>query len=307
MADSDRTASLMTPSKLAQIKPRGAASPAAWLNQMAADAGHVHVRRLRELREELQAQALLRDLSPLVSELAGVAGALPRLDFALLQRRGWWARTTGKSRSAGLEFAAQFEQVGQIVRGLSANTLIPQKKQQEQATATELAVLELEVEYRAIDKIIEQGTRWLHDMRNQINTRRAAPADPAGQEQLKDDAARCEVLVARLKALRAVSSAAQQAHQHAQGAAARRAALLQFLGQALAPNVQAWQERLSALAAAAADDSSSALSADAAMETHRDLQLGVKQAVADCGQLQAQERALAQSLQAFGVQLEAVG
>ena len=307
MADSDRTASLMTPSKLAQIKPRGAASPAAWLNQMAADAGHVHVRRLRELREELLAQALLRDVSPLVSELAGVAEALPRLDFALLQKRGWWARTTGKSRTAGVEFAAQFEQVGQVARGLSANTQVPQKKQQEQATAAELAVLELEVEYRAIDKIIEQGTRWLHDMRNQINTRRAAPADPAGQEQLKDDAARCEILVTRLKALRAVSSAAQQAHQHAQGAAARRAALLQLLRQALAPNVQAWQERLSALAAAAADDRSPVLGADAAMEAHRDLQLCVKQAVADCGQLQAQERALAQSLQAFGVQLEAVG
>ena len=39
MADPDRTASLMTPSKLAQIQPRSAASPAAWLSQMAADAG----------------------------------------------------------------------------------------------------------------------------------------------------------------------------------------------------------------------------------------------------------------------------
>ncbi len=43
MADSDRTASLMTPSKLAQIKPKSAVSPAAWLNQMAADAGHAAV------------------------------------------------------------------------------------------------------------------------------------------------------------------------------------------------------------------------------------------------------------------------
>ena len=305
MADSDRTASLMTPSKLAQIKPRSAVSPAGWLNQMAADAGHVHVSRLRELREEFQAQALLRDFSPLVSELGGVAAALARLDFGLLQRRGWWARTTGKSRSAGVEFAAQFEQVELVTRGLSANTQGLQKKQQEQAAATELAVLELEVEYRAIDKIIEQGTRWLHDMRNQLKAR-AASVDPAGQDQLKDDAGRCEILVARLKALRAVSSAAQQTHQQAQGAAARRAALLQLLRQALATNLQAWQERLSALATAAARDTSPVLSTDAAMEAHRELQLSVKQAIADCGQLQAQEKALAESLQAFGAQLEAV-
>jgi hypothetical protein len=305
MADSDRTASLMTPSKLAQIKPRSAASPAEWLNQMAADAGHVHVRRLRELREEFQAQALLRDYSPLVSELAGVAKALPRLDFGLLQRRGWWARTTGKSRGAGVEFAAQFAQVDQVARGLSANTQALQKKLQEQASAAELAVLELEVEYRAIDRIIEQGARWLHDMRNQLKTRPAAPADPAGQDQLKDDTARGEVLVTRLKALRAVSSAAQQTHQHAQGAAARRAALLQLLRKALASNLQAWHARLSALAAAAADESSPAISADAAMEAHRELQLSVKQAIADYGQLQGQETALAESLLAFGVPLEA--
>jgi hypothetical protein len=306
MADSDRTASLMTPSKLAQIKPKSAASPAGWLNQMAADAGHVHVRRLRELRDDLQAQTLLRDMSPLLSELAGVAEALPGLDFGLLQRRGWWARTTGKSRTAGVEFAAQFEQADQVACALTAYTQALQKKQQEKGAAGELTILELEVEYRAIDKIIEQGTRWLHDMRGQLKARQAAPADAAGQAQLRDDAARCEILVARLKALRAVSSAAQVTHQHAQGAAARRAALLQLLRQALASNVEAWHERLSALTAAASDASSPARGADAAMEAHRDLQLCLKQAVADCGQLQGQEKALAESLQAFGVQLEAV-
>src|SRR4051812_16356720 len=36
--DHDRTASLMTPGKLAQMKPRPAATPAAWLDRMASDA-----------------------------------------------------------------------------------------------------------------------------------------------------------------------------------------------------------------------------------------------------------------------------
>jgi hypothetical protein len=304
MADPDRTASLMTPSKLAQIKPRSAASPAAWLNQMATDAGHLHVRRLGELRAQLQAQALLRDGSPLISELARLAEALPRLDFGLLQSRGWWARTTGKSRSAGTEFAGQFEQIDQVARGMAAQTQALQKEHQEQGTANDLALLELEVEYRAIDKIIEQGTRWLHDMRTQLKARQAAPADPAGQEQIKDDAARCEILVGRLKALRAVSSAAQQAHQHAQSAAARRAALLQLLQQALASGIKTWQGRLSAVTAGARD-SSPALNVEGAMEAHRELQLCVKQAVADFGQLQGQEKALAQSLAELGAQLEA--
>jgi hypothetical protein len=305
MDDPDRTASLMTPSKLAQIKPRSAASPAAWLNQMAADAGHLHVRRLRELRSELQAQARLRDVSPVISELALLAEALPRLDFGLLQRRGWWARTTGKSRSAGADFAAQFDHIDQVARGLAAQTQALQKGRQEPATVTALTLVEVEVEYKAIDKIIDQGARWLHDMRTQLKARQAAGAEMADPEQLRADDARCDILVGRLKVLRAVSSAAQQSHQHAQGAIARRAALLRLLQHALASGAKAWQARLSALAAAAGEASSPALSVEAPMEAHRELQLCVKQAIADCGQLQGQEKALAESLAVLGMQLEA--
>ena len=305
MADPDRTASLMTPSKLAQIKPRSAVSPAAWLSQMAADAGHVHVRRLGELLKELQAQAQLRDLTPLRGELARLAEALPQLDFGLLQDRGWWARTTGKSRSAGAEFAAQFNRIGQVAGGLAEPSQAFGQKEQAQTTAADLSLLEFDVEYHAIDKIIDQGARWLQDMRSQLKARQAAPAEPANEAGLQEDEARCEILVARLKVLRAVSSAAQQAHEHAKGAAARRAALLQLLQHTLASGVKAWQQRLSALAAAAAEGGSTALSVEDSMEAHRELQLGVKQAIADCGQLQVQEQALAESLAALGEQLEA--
>jgi len=41
------------------------------------------------------------------------------------------------------------------------------------------------------------------------------------------------------------------------------------------------------------------------MESHRELQLCVKQALADCGQLQAQEKSLADSLAALDAQVQA--
>jgi len=302
MADSDRTASLMTPAKLAQARPKAAASPAAWLNQMAADAGHVHVRRLGELCEELRAQARLRDFSPLVAALGRLAEALPRLDFSLLQARGWWARASGKSRSAGAEFANQFEQIAEAAQALAAQGPVLQKKQQEQGTVGELTLVELEVEFRAIEKIIDQGARWLQDMRNQLKARQAAPGDEQSRQAIRDDAARCEILVSRLKVLRAVSSAAQQAHEQARAAAARRAAVVQQQG--LAANIKAWNTRLSTLAASAGDGDSPALSLDGPMETHRELQLCIKQAIADCGHLQSQENALAQGLAELGTQVE---
>ena len=305
MVDPDRTASLMTPAKLAQIKPKSAVSPAAWLSQMAADAGHRHVHRLGELRMELQSQARLRDMSALAAQLAALSQALPQLDFGLLQNRGWWARTTGKSRSAGAEFAAQFSRIEQVAGSLAAPILAFKTQQQAQATAADLTLLELEVEYHAVDKIIDQGARWLQDMRTQIKTRQAGSGTPAEVQVIKEDEARCEILVARLKVLRAVVSAAQQAHQAAQAAAARRAALLQLLQQTLAPGVKTWLGRLSALAVAAGDSDSPTLNVEDPMEIHRELQLSLKRAIADCGQLKGQEDALEVSVAALAAQVEA--
>lgn len=307
MADPDRTASLMTPSKLAQVQTRTPASPAAWLNQMAADAGHAHVRRLAELRTELQAQALRRDVSPLASELSQLGKALPRLDFGLLQPLGWWARLTGKGRSAGAQFAQQFDLVDEATRGVATEAQALQKRQLEQAGQGDRAMVELEVEFRAIERIMEQGARWLHDMRNQLKARQAAAADEPSRQQIKADAARCEILNERLKALRGVSSAAQKVHREAQALAGRRAALLQMLQQMLGADIKAWRTRLSTLAAAAAGDSAPPpASLEAPGEAHRELQLCVKQALADCAQLQGQEKALAESLGALGMQLDVV-
>jgi hypothetical protein len=303
MADQDRTASLMTPSKLAEIKPRGPVSPAAWLDQMAADAGHHHLRRLGELRKDLQVQAQRRNVSPLIPELGRLGEALPRLDFGLLQPRGWWARATGKGRTAGAEFAVQFEQIAQVTQGLLAQAQAVQKSQQDKPAAGDRALLELEVEFRAIDKIIDQGTRWLHDMRNQIKEREAAATDQPGRQQISDDAARCEILVARLKTLRAVSSAAQQAHQLGQGAAARRGALAMMMQQ-LCAEVKNWRAGIFVLASAAGNAGAASLNLDDSMESHRELQLRIKQTIADCTQLQTQEKMLAESLDVLHAQFE---
>jgi hypothetical protein len=305
MADPDHTASLMTPAKLAQVRPKVPVTPAAWLDQMAADAGHVHVGRLAELCQELLGQDRLRDIAPAASALAGLAQALPGLDFGLVQPRGWWARTTGKSKLAGAEFANQFERIEAVSHSLATHVQSLQKKQQEGMTVSELTLVEIEVETRALEKILDQGARWLQDMRNQLKARGASATDAQGQQAIKDDTLRCEILVARLKLLRAVSSAAHRAHQQAQAAAGRREAVLQLLVQAVATNVKSWQARLSKLAGVAGDDHVPPMSLEAPMESHRELQLCIKQAIADCGQLQAQEKALAESLAALDLQVQA--
>ena len=106
MDELDRTASLMSPAKLAQMKPKPATTPAAWLTQMAADAGHMHVKRIGELGELLRGQARLPGLAAIAPRFQKLADDLPDLDFSLLEPRGgWWARASGKKSGGGAEFA----------------------------------------------------------------------------------------------------------------------------------------------------------------------------------------------------------
>jgi hypothetical protein len=302
MEDPDRTASLMSPAKLAEFKPKAAASPAAWLNQMAADAAHQHVKRLGELRKELKLHAKERDYSVITTDLAQLAKVLPTLDFGLVQTKGLWARVSGKSKSAAAEFSSQFESLQKAAAAVSAQAKALQQSQKDQAAGTDMALLEFEVEYRAIEKVLDQGARWLQDMRNQLKTRQAEGGDAAAKQQIVDDEKRCEILVARLKVLRGVSSAAQAAHQQVQAAAARRAGFPQKFLQSFAAKVKDWTDKVESLAASAAEGEASGL--DAAMESHRELQLFVKELTADCAQLQVQETSLAQSLSALKAQVE---
>jgi hypothetical protein len=308
MQDEDRTASLMTPAKLAQVasKPKAPVSPAAWLDRMATDAGHQHVRRLSELRADLQAQAGKRDFSPLAASITRVAEALPTLDFGLLQQKkaGLFARLAGKGGTGVAEFASQYDAIDSAAGELAEQAKALQGKQGEQASRTDLTLLEFEVEYRAIDKIIDQGARWLQDMRNQLKAREASAADDAARQQLRDDAQRCELLVARLKALRGLSSAAQQVHQQAQETASRRAAVVQSMQSTVARHIKDWRSRIAPLADAARDGEPPALNLEGPMDCHRDLQLCLKQAGADCGQVQAHEKALAEALEVLGTHLQ---
>jgi hypothetical protein len=303
MPDSDRTASLMTPAKLAQVQPKAPVSPAAWLNQMASDAGHAHVRHIADLQEDLRAHAQGEDFSSVAGELATLAQALPRLDFGLLQPRGWWARVTGKDRGTGGEFAGQVERIDEALQALTAQNQVLRKKQLQMAGA-DRALLELDVESRALEQIIDQGTRWLQDMRNQLKARQSAGADADALRQIDDDTARCELLVARLKLLRAIASAAQQARQQAQETAARRTALMKTLQRALDADVKEWRADLSAVTRSV-EGSGPARSLETAMASHRDLQLCIKQAVADCAELQANEKALKEQIAALASHLHA--
>jgi hypothetical protein len=304
--DDDRTASLMTPAKLAQLKVRPqAASPGAWLDQMAADAGSGHVRRLLDLRQQLEAvvRAGEGELRPLATHCQGLHDALERLEFARLQPRSWLARATGKGKEAATAFAQQHERMQRAAEDLHDDVKDLLRKQSARA-AIDRMLLEFGAEVRALEKIMEQGTRWLQDMRNQLKARTAAGGDAAAQQQIGDDNARCEVLVERLKLLRAVVSATQQAMQRAGAALAGRGAVLASLQQLLDNEWKAVRQKIAAVADAAASGPASG-DVDRAGRARKGLQGLLQQAGQDCGAAQANEQAAADELAALQAPLQA--
>ncbi len=303
--DHERTASLMSPAKLAQMKPKAAASPAAWLDQMASDAGHMHVRQLGELAQRLKAQADEdRGDAALSHALGAAAAALPGLDVSLLQPKGWLARATGKAKTAAAEFSAQFEGIVSTLDTVRTQAAEWHQRQAAAVAPRERALVEFEVEWRAVDKIIDQGARWLQDMRNQLKARQAAGADAT---QIRQDAARCELLVARLKLLRSIANVAQQVQQQAQAGGARRGALQQGLQQGLAADLKNWQSRWAPVVAAASSSGSPALGLDGPNEARQQLQQRLQQCEADLAQIAAQDQAFNAALADLSRQLATAG
>lgn len=307
MTDHDRTASLMSPGKLSRLKPQPAATPEAWLDRMAADVGRLQVENLLEVQQALAQQALERAAGAMADELDALTAAQQQIDFSLLQTRGWWARTTGKARSAGAEFAAQVDQVGVKVKSVTDRAAELNRSHAAGAAATDRTLVDLDVEYRALDKIVEQGAKWLQDMRGQLQQRHAAAAaDPGAQQKVREDAARCEILVVRLKALRALSATAQQVLAQTRDALAARGALVQHLSQALSATSRNWNARMGSLAAAAqAGSDSPQLTVEAPKEIHQQMCQQVTQALAECVRLAGLEEAVAGGVQQMAQQIAA--
>lgn len=308
-SDDDRTASLMTPAKLAQLKARAtqpAASPAAWLDQLAADAGSGHARRLVELRQQLEAQVREHDYEPLKASVQATAEELDKLDYDLLEPKGLLARVTGKGKVQGAGFVAQYDRIGHGGEDIADELRALQKKLQAQAGATDRTMLEFGVEVKALEKIIDQSTRWLQDMRAQLKTRVAeGNPDPAVQQQIREDNARCELIVERLKLLRAAISAAQQTTERCKAIVSRRAALVESIQQVLDGEWKKWQERLAPVAAEAKSTGSATSGVDRARRAQKELDSALNQAAKDCAQMQKQEQVLAGELAALHGPLQA--
>jgi hypothetical protein len=302
----ERTASLMTPAMLAQLRmgSNPAAAAPAWPEQYAADAGVLHARRQLELRGQLEAQAAQRDYDAITRAGTALAEALPRLDFALLQPKGLLARMAGKGKADAAGFAAQHERIERALSGFADQVHELRRHHQILSAQTDATLVDFDAETRAVEQLLDQGARWLQDTRTQLRMRETQSPDDAARRRIEEDTDRCDRLTARLKDLRASNTAAHRIREVCDVAAARRLALLTSLQQALDGEAERWQQALAPLAEAVRSGAPPG-PADAAVAAHQALQPCVAQAIEDCRRMHAQEAALVQELASLAPPLQA--
>ena len=143
-------------------------------------------RRLVELRQQVENQLRERDYGAVVAAVKAMGQALQKLDFNLVQPKGWLARATGKGKEEAAGFVGQVEAIGRAAEDLQDEVKALQRRQQALNTNLDKTLVEFDVEARAIEKIIDQGARWLQDMRNQLKSRGASATDAQGQQAIND-------------------------------------------------------------------------------------------------------------------------
>ena len=301
--DPNRTASLMTPARLAQIQANEAEAPEAGLAQPEVDTGSIQLTQLLRLQGLISVQAGARDYAPLSVQLEKLADTLPQLDLALVQISGWWARTTGKSKKAADQLTDQCAQIAQCNQCVLEEIDALQKKMRGEASKTGRLLMELEMEHQALKGLIEKSLRWLGAQQIRLKELHAADS----RQQLSDEAAHCESLVLRMESLQTISTSTQQTLALIRTAASQRSALLQLCQHALVTDMTNWQKRVPALPTAMLKSAGSALAVEGPIQTHHALHQRVTEACLACAVLHKDEQAQADSLATLAQQLLAAG
>jgi|JI6StandDraft_1071083.scaffolds.fasta_scaffold93045_2 hypothetical protein len=288
MSDHERTAALMVPSKLAEMVPVKKATP--WFDQPAAHVGEVQIDHLAATLDALRVSHRSDSTGALEDALRNWQKQHDELRFDGLQIRGWWGRATGKSKSAGAEFAEQVARLVALQTHVDAQGSQFQDEIASRAAADEHVLIDAELDLRALDDLVEKGAKWLQDMQAELKKRHAAALDDAGRQGVRRDAARCEALVPRLKALRALGASTRKVILLLREAHALRQSQVQLLSRDLHAAARAWRGRLVSLAAAVEDGTNGPeLSLEGPQEMHSQLGKQLQKANDGLSQLRAVE------------------
>jgi hypothetical protein len=265
---------------------RSASSLASAVHQLVESLSERRVPHLDSLRERLQQVEGSWALRELAHALRAVHDAAGAVDF--LACRGAQAQAEA--------FRAQGEAVRAAARRLGSACMVFVGKQASDAAVARLLWLELQNEYRGLEKRVRRGLEWMVDMEHELDARKDATTAEVSQRALQELARRGQALEHRLHLARAFCGAARAARSLGAQVAEQRAALGTVLQEKLRPRGVELQQKLQPLLDAAGQRAVQPAELLAAIDARHQLQVVLTEAGAELMQLESLHKELSAQL-----------
>ena len=274
----------------------------AWIADQIADLRKAQVRRLIDLCARLQSEAFEWDDGPLAQSVSAWNAAGRDLRFLDL-RHNVVARMMGRHKGAYARFVAACERVRDCVSAVKRNAAALEAcSQKDRGSNAKRALLELDMEWKALVGDVDQGVTWLQDLCTQLGEARAQGNDDPRLDTFAESAQR---YTQDFKRLQSAGAMARDTAIRAQSVLQRRAALLEQVRADLDGFDKTWSPRLETLANDAKALRRSFPGIPKAIEAHDEMMKRLA-AMADASSaLQSEEQLLAQQLAMLRGELEA--
>lgn len=274
---------------------------AAWMQDQLADVQDEQVRRVAELRSQLQSDTFEWDSVSLGQGVATLNSSCREVKFDEL-RHGWLARKMGKHKAFYAKFVGAYERmIACQVRIKTVGTKLAGDHKANAASAKRVLV-ELGIECKGLQSEVDQGLTWLQDMIGQLN---ALGARNSSDPQLAPLAETAQALTQRYKRLQSAASIAQELGVRGQSLLDRRAALLEQVRADVDYFEKNWVRMIGKVAGDAKAGRSSFPGLADAVEAHDELVRRLGMTSESCIALQHEEHLMAQHLEMLRKELDA--
>jgi uncharacterized protein YukE len=241
------------------------------------------IESLRERLQQLEGRWAVRELAHALRALHDATGGI---DFLA---------TRGGERHAQV-FRDQGDAVGAAARRLGNASAAFAGRQASDAAVARLLWLELQHEYRGLEKRVHRGLEWVVEMEDALQAGQAGASAEVSQRAAQQLVRRAQALEDRLHHARGLCGAARAARSLGAQVAAQRGALGNALQEKVRPRTLALQQTLQPLLEAAGRRPLEAAELLAAIDARHRLQVALTEAGAELIQLEALQHELATQL-----------
>lgn len=271
-----------------------------WIRDLQKDAGEAQVGRIAELCSRMDTGRTEWNAAALAQHISALHSAGRELHFDRL-RPGWLRRVTGRYKREHERFIAAHARFVSGTTRLKAEAAELGNSFKGRATATRRILVELDMEWNALQGEVDQGVNWLQDLCFQLSEDHTRGDDDPGVMSLAEKA---QGFTQQFKRMQSLVSLSREIGVRGQALLERQAALLERVRADIGYLDKDWARPLGRLVADLKAGRTAPAGVPAAIEAHDHLMKRLATSADACAALQSEEHLMAQHLQMLRETLE---